>query len=285
MRVTLCTGDARWTGSVGDTSAAGASVLFPADEAPTLPLGARLELTFSGGPLSEPVSVLGVLRSRAEGSFRRYGFAFDEPGRLGAMVPADAFGQFNRREWVRLAPDRPILVRIEVMDGPASGKVLEGPLADLSRGGMAVHLQPSAERDLGEALHLRCTVRPAGANQEQTCYVCLIRNRQVLEGKGGIRYGMEFVGGQPDVTPLAPPAYEPSWDCGACGTVRLLAQSHLFCPTCGASPRHDRTYFPSWDEVRTAQDHPFTGDERCCSACGARWAAAARHCGHCGVRL
>lgn len=278
MRVTLNTDDGSWTGSVGDTSSAGASVAFRSEEAPVLPLGTRLQLTFSGGPLPDPVSVAAVLRARSEGDFRRYGFSFEEARRFGGRAPA-AWGAFNRREHIRVAPDRPVPVRVEVIEGPAAGRAYSGQLADLSKGGLAAILDADAEETLDSVLHVRCTLRPAGAEADDT-YTCTIRNRQLADGS--VRYGLAFLADDEAEIPV--PIYEPLWDCGACGTGRLLSNTHAHCPTCGARPPHDRTYFPPWDEVVTAADHPFCGTDRTC-ACGATWSGLAHCCGSCGAPL
>lgn len=276
MTVTLDGQD--WTGSVGDTSAGGAAVHFALETAPALPLGALFTLTFTGGPLPEPVQVEAILKARSEGDFRSYGFAFATPGRLGHGA-SQAWASFNRREWVRVAPDRPIITRIEV----DSSRRLEGRLENVSHGGIAVVLGMDAEDVLGAVQVVRCTFQPAGASEEVT-HTCDIRNRHMVGDPPQVRYGMAFV--RPEAEPeLALPVYEPNWDCARCDASRLLAHSHVHCPMCGTRPPHPRLYFPLWDEVVSVEQHVLTGTDQICRRCAATWSSLARCCGRCGERL
>jgi hypothetical protein len=247
-----------------------------------VPLGASLDLTFSGGPLPDPVTVPGVLKARSEGDFRRYGFAFVEPGRFGRGAAPNVWGTFNRREWVRVAPDRPVVARVQPLTDPLAS--FEGRLADVSHGGLAVLLSPEAEDILGTAMQVRCTFRPAGADRDET-QTCDIRNRQLVGGGDSllVRYGMAFLAEA--AQPWSLPVYEPSWDCAACGTGRLLAHTHQHCPMCGAAPKHERTYFPPWDEVVSAERHLMSGADRTCGTCRSTWSTLARYCGKCATKL
>lgn len=278
MRAALRSGGRLHSGAVADTGAGAASVVFDADEAPCLPLGRRVELTFVGGPVRAPVVVGAVPVSRAEGDFRRYGFELEAGfGARGATPSGD---RAERRRWLRLAPDRTELVRVEVADGPHAGSLLEGRMADLSHGGLAVVLGVDAEAALHVASEVRCTLRPPGAGADET-WTCGIRNRQLLGHD--VRYGLAFVRPARDAA-LTPPTFEHFWSCPSCHTDRLLAVTHAHCPSCGRPRALAALRFPGWDEVLTAADHPFAGADRAC-ACGATWSAAAHHCGSCGRAL
>lgn len=79
--------------------------------------------------------------------------------------------------------------------------------------------------------------------------------------------------------------YEMLWDCGACGTAKLLGVTHRHCPSCGAPQDAQRRYFPSDDEKVALADHRYTGVDRQCAACGTPSALAAEHCPNCGAPL
>ena len=79
--------------------------------------------------------------------------------------------------------------------------------------------------------------------------------------------------------------YEMMWDCGACGTPKLLAKSHKHCPTCGSPQDATWRYFPPDDEKVAVEDHVFMGKDRICGACGSPNAAQAKFCGSCGSDL
>jgi predicted nucleic acid-binding Zn ribbon protein len=79
--------------------------------------------------------------------------------------------------------------------------------------------------------------------------------------------------------------YEMLWDCGACGTKKLLGVTHRHCPACGSPQEASKRYFPSDDEKVAVADHPFTGVDRVCAACRTPSALAAEHCPGCGAPL
>lgn len=278
MRVALRVADRLHSGAVTHTGAGSASVVFPVDSAPLLLLGEPVELTFAGGPLQAPVVVGAVPVARAEGDFRRYDFALAKGfgGQRTPLPPSDR----DRRRWLRLSPDRPLPVRIEVSDGPHRGLLLEGRLADLSHGGLAALLPAEAERPLHAATEVRCTLRPPGTSADET-WTCTIRNRQLSGDQ--LRYGLAFARPTRDAA-LQPPTFEHFWACPGCQTDRLLAVTHAHCPRCGRARDSATLRFPGWGEVLTAADHPFSGDQRSCR-CGATWGSPAHHCGACGARL
>ena len=79
--------------------------------------------------------------------------------------------------------------------------------------------------------------------------------------------------------------YEMLWDCGACGTKKLLGVTHRHCPSCGSPQEAAKRYFPSDEEKVAVADHPFTGVDRVCAACQTPSALAALHCPSCGAPL
>ena len=79
--------------------------------------------------------------------------------------------------------------------------------------------------------------------------------------------------------------YEMLWDCQYCGTTRLLAKTHRFCPNCGAAQNPDSRYFPSDDEKVAVEDHVYVGTDKICPACEALNSANAEYCGTCGAPL
>ena len=79
--------------------------------------------------------------------------------------------------------------------------------------------------------------------------------------------------------------FEMLWDCGACGTGKLLGVTHRHCPNCGSAQEASRRYFPSDEEKVAVADHPYTGVDQQCAACGSPSASAAVHCPNCGAPL
>ena len=79
--------------------------------------------------------------------------------------------------------------------------------------------------------------------------------------------------------------YEMMWDCGACGTPKLLAKSHKHCPTCGSPQDPSWRYFPPEDEKVAVEDHVFMGKDKVCAACSTPNAAQAKFCAGCGCDL
>lgn len=79
--------------------------------------------------------------------------------------------------------------------------------------------------------------------------------------------------------------YEMMWDCGACGTPKLLAKSHRHCPTCGSPQDAEWRYFPPEDEKVAVEDHQFVGADRVCDACSTPCSASSTFCPGCGADL
>lgn len=79
--------------------------------------------------------------------------------------------------------------------------------------------------------------------------------------------------------------YEMLWDCGYCGTPKLLGKTHRFCPHCGAAQEAEKRYFPKEDEKVAVQDHQFFGADKLCPACGTANSGNAEFCQQCGSPL
>lgn len=78
-------------------------------------------------------------------------------------------------------------------------------------------------------------------------------------------------------------AFEPVWRCRICCSSGLLSESHTHCANCGHKRDYEAVEFPDWDDLVTAEDHRFTGQEPGC--CGRSWSDLARFCGQCGSTL
>lgn len=79
--------------------------------------------------------------------------------------------------------------------------------------------------------------------------------------------------------------YEMLWDCGYCGTKKLLGKSQRFCPKCGAPQDPERRYFPPEGEEIAVEDHVYVGADRVCQACKSAMSARAQHCTQCGAPM
>ncbi len=79
--------------------------------------------------------------------------------------------------------------------------------------------------------------------------------------------------------------YQMLWDCGFCGTEKLLGLTHRHCPNCGSPQDPARRYFPSEADKVAVADHRYTGADKVCGNCQTPNGAAATHCGNCGSAL
>jgi ribosomal protein S27AE len=69
------------------------------------------------------------------------------------------------------------------------------------------------------------------------------------------------------------------WDC-RCGTRKLLAVVHNFCPACGE--KQQGAMIPPPGEQIAPNDHYYVGNEVHCPKCGSGSIADAAYCGNCG---
>ncbi len=79
--------------------------------------------------------------------------------------------------------------------------------------------------------------------------------------------------------------YQMLWNCGSCGTEKLLGLEHRHCPGCGSAQDEDARYFPSDEDKVAVADHVYVGADKECVACGSPMAAIAKHCTNCGCGL
>ncbi len=81
------------------------------------------------------------------------------------------------------------------------------------------------------------------------------------------------------------PTYEMFWDCGACGSTKLLGKSHRHCPNCGTAQDAEWRYFPADHERVAVEDHVFVGIDLECAHCETPNSRAAQHCVNCGAAI
>jgi hypothetical protein len=78
------------------------------------------------------------------------------------------------------------------------------------------------------------------------------------------------------------PTYEMLWDCGSCGTRKLLGKTHRRCPQCGAAQDARKRYFPPEGEEVAVEGHVYVGIDWACGACRTPNSRAAEFCVNCG---
>jgi hypothetical protein len=151
-----------------------------------------------------------------------------------------------------------------------------GRLMDVSGGGLGVMLKETHEGILAGYQTVRVQFRPphTSALVEREC---LVRSRALLDD--GIRLGLQFV-----MVEDVALAFEPQWDCQACGAKGLLEKTHPHCCGCGTVRAVDAG-LADWGDLIPRGDHRFTGDDQSCPGCGASWSDEAQHCGLCGTAL
>ncbi|MCB9678954.1 MAG: PilZ domain-containing protein [Alphaproteobacteria bacterium] len=256
-----------------------AMLAFIGAHPPTFALGATVQLVLSGGRLRIPVRGDARVVERVEGrGLRQYTLEFDE-----VMFAEDAAPETDRerRLWTRVRPPSDNPVPIVLSPITAQGRVrMEldryGRLVDVSGGGLGVLLRDGTEGPLAGHEAVRVSFRPprTTANVERDCR---IRSRALTEH--GIRLGLQLETVEDESL-----AYEPMWDCAACGERGLLETSQPYCCRCGAV-RDTDAEVAAWGDLIARSQHRFTGRERGCTACGGTWSAEARHCGLCGTAL
>lgn len=85
--------------------------------------------------------------------------------------------------------------------------------------------------------------------------------------------------------PSSSNTYQMLWDCGVCGTEKLLGVTHRHCPNCGTSQQPEWRYFPSDEEKIAVEDHHFVGADVTCPACETLNSGDATFCQNCGSPL
>jgi hypothetical protein len=72
------------------------------------------------------------------------------------------------------------------------------------------------------------------------------------------------------------------WDCGSCGTQKLLGKTHRRCPHCGAPQDPTKRYFPEPGQEVPVEGHVYVGVDWTCAACETPNSRAADFCVNCG---
>jgi len=164
-----------------------ASVEFPADQAPSLPMGTRNELEFRGGGLDIPLraEARAVLRTD-DAALRCYCFR-------GRITRSTLLKLKDRRGSARIRPPASQPVRVKVLDlGEDSPEVL---LHDMSTTGVSILVEIELEKHLCTRLRLRLAVRLPGEEKHIEMNTT-VRQRRVVGP--AVLYGLEIDGQIPD---------------------------------------------------------------------------------------
>lgn len=84
---------------------------------------------------------------------------------------------------------------------------------------------------------------------------------------------------------MAKKYYQMLWDCGYCGTTKLLAKDQKVCPTCGGIQDPTKRYFPDMSEAQEVVGHVVKGVDRICGACDKVNPIEALNCTSCGASM
>lgn len=76
--------------------------------------------------------------------------------------------------------------------------------------------------------------------------------------------------------------YQMFWDCGHCGTKKLLGVSHRHCPNCGAAQDETKRYFPPDGEEVELHNHIYYGIDWDCAYCSTPNSKNSHNCVNCG---
>lgn len=160
-----------------------ASVEFPADDAPLLAVGARVEIEFVAREPEQAISSEALIVLRTDHPARRtYGFRCDISRR--ALLHLLSRRRASR---VRISPARAPEVKLLGLCEPCP----QARLYDLSALGLSILLDPRHEPQLIEKLRLRVGLRLPGAADDLEVDAA-IRHRRLLET--GVLYGLELDG-------------------------------------------------------------------------------------------
>ena len=169
---TLVPGTLKTVGSVG------AKVHFAPDKAPTLALGARTRLRFSGPRLERPVVATVSVQTRHDDEHARsYGFWFAKREEIETQLLPRLQGVFNRRGGYRVQPDAnmPVLVTLESDDRRHR---LCGPLLSISTTGMGIRASFEDEAAFAGSSHATACFALPGRTQASVKIRVLIRQRR-----------------------------------------------------------------------------------------------------------
>ena len=209
-------------------------------------------------------------------------FELDHPDRLLEEVRDAVIDQrMDRRRRMRAAAEtQDVMVPVTLQSTPAHTQRVVGRLLDGGAGGIGLSFPVAAEPLLCRSRTLRAKVPLPGLKGVGE-WVCDVRYRTLLDDNK-VRYGLQFVSDGVAVDPPGP-ELQALWDC-ACGTGGLLAETHAFCPACGAEAAGP-TRHPTWRELATVDVHPLCGTDVSCEHCGVAYGYLAMFCGHCGEAL
>lgn len=76
--------------------------------------------------------------------------------------------------------------------------------------------------------------------------------------------------------------YQMFWDCGHCGTKKLLGVTHRHCPNCGSAQDENKRYFPAPGEEVELHDHIYYGVDWDCPYCSTPNSKNSNNCCNCG---
>ena len=261
-------------------------VHFHPDGGPVhMPLGTRVRLGIAqpgmANALRDEARLVRVDRRREDAL--ECVFELSHPDRLGEVRGAVIDQRPDHRRHLRAVPGPKSAVVIPVVlpEAPPSAQRLMGRMIDGGAGGVGLSFPMVCEPLLARNTTIRASV-PLPGHKGTSTWVCDVRYRAMLEG-GRVCYGLMFMSDGLAVDPPGP-QLEALWTCAHCHTAGLLDETHAFCPGCGApsaGPRHH----PSWQELATAEVHPFCGTDVACTGCGVPHSEMARYCGHCGTTL
>jgi len=184
-------------GNLIDVSASGAGAVFEGPNPPNLAVGQEIDLVFTSGDFTAPVTVAARVQHRTEDkdndSSRRFGFRFLEPQQLNSCLPATARRYFNRRQTVRVAPDQfhPIGVTIEPTEQTSDDPQppVEVRVLNVAVGGIAISLEPTLENAFSNTTSVNVVIKLPGIRRE-LALIGNIRYRRLIGQR--IHYGIEF---------------------------------------------------------------------------------------------
>ncbi|MEN0065115.1 MAG: hypothetical protein AAGA48_23430 [Myxococcota bacterium] len=284
--VVASAGSEQWIGRLVPGPTDRIHVHFKHEQGPLfVPLGTETTIGVATAGMSAPVCETGVLvrvDQRREEALECV-FEFDPPAILleavhGAVIDyRDA--RRHRRARVDEAQDVPIPVTLPEVEPSARHFVAR--LIDGSAGGLGLAFPRVAEPILCRTTFLRAVVPLPGLERTGE-WVCEVRYRSVIDDET-VRYGVQFVSDGLAVDPPGP-QLEALWDCQLCGAEALLAETHAYCPRCGAA-RHGHEQEPTWRDCATVESHRFGGYAVACEVCGVAHSERAQYCGNCGASI
>ncbi len=174
-------------GSVVDASAKGVSVSLSvsAAEAPALPIGTSVFLSFEI-PNLEPIhDILAVVRNERDRADRRiFGLEIFDWRRLHDSLPPRFFATFNRRRDYRVSPETETGVEVVLVQ---SGHATRAALSDISMSGCLLLFQPEGAPKLGDNVQLEFRLPGLETNFRFSGTV-----RSESEFRNRVRCGVEF---------------------------------------------------------------------------------------------